>query len=397
MRETGSYLIDLECADCGKTYPTALEQHRCECGGILLARYDLASMRTAVPRSRIEARPWSLGLWRYADVLPLADPRGWVTLGEGATPLLPLEWLSAELGVDAWVKDEGLNPTGTFKARGAAVGVTMARSVGASTIALPTAGNAGAAWAAYGARAGLPVVVAMPRDAPPQTQQEVRLYGARLELVDGLISDAGAWVAQGVREHGWYDASTFKEPYRLEGKKTLGYEIAEQLGWQPPDVILYPTGGGVGLIGLWKAFQEMAALGWIPGDAPAPRLVVVQSTGCAPVVRAWDAGAEATDFWEEAQTVAAGLRVPGPLSGSLMLRALRETGGTAVAVDDEEIRTALGELASAGLWVCPEGAALLPAARRLLKSGWISPGERVVLLNTGTGLVYPDVTPSNHS
>jgi threonine synthase len=390
---TNIYLMHLECALCGRTWPAQVEQHLCECGGILLARYDLEAVAAEVPRSRIESLPWSDGLWRYAELLPVTDPGSRVTLGEGATPLLHLDWLGAELGVDAWLKDEGLNPTGTFKARGAAVGVTMAVALGAETIALPTAGNAGAAWAAFGARAGLKVVVAMPRDAPPLTQREVLLYGARLELVDGLISDAGAWVARGVKEQGWYDASTFKEPYRLEGKKTLGYEIAEQLGWQPPDVILYPTGGGVGLIGLWKAFQELAELGWIPAGARPPRLVVVQSSGCAPVVRAWEAGAETTDFWEGAQTVAAGLRVPGPLSGSLMLRALHETGGTAVAVDDEEIRRGLGEMARAGIWVCPEGAALLPAVRRLRESGWIAAGERVVLLNTGSGLIYPEVAP----
>ncbi|MBF6592800.1 MAG: threonine synthase, partial [Ktedonobacterales bacterium] len=332
-------------------------------------------------------------LWRYAELLPVARVDERVSLGEGATPLLPLPWLSAELDAQVWLKDEGLNPTGSFKARGAAVGVSRARALGARTIALPTAGNAGAAWAAYGARAGVSVVVAMPRDAPPLTRQEVRLYGARLHLVDGLISDAGRWVAEGVRDEGWYDASTFKEPYRLEGKKTLGLEIAEQLDWNPPDVILYPTGGGVGLIGLWKAFAELRALGWMTADRPAPRLVVVQAAGCAPVVRAWEAGATTTAFWEGAATVAAGLRVPGPLAGSLALRALRETSGTALAVADDELRRALGELGRAGLWVCPEGAALLPAVRRLRAQGWLRSGERVVLLNTGSGLVYPDVSP----
>jgi threonine synthase len=317
-----------------------------------------------------------------------------VTLGEGATPLLSVEWLSAEFGAEVWLKDEGLNPTGSFKARGAAVGVARAKALGAQTLALPTAGNAGAAWAAYGARAGLPVVVAMPKDAPALTQREVALYDARLHLVDGLISDAGVWVAEGVREHGWYDASTFKEPYRLEGKKTLGLEIAEQLGWRAPDVILYPTGGGVGLIGLWKAFSELRALGWLDDGQPVPRLVAVQAAGCAPVVRAWEADETVTAFWEGAQTVAAGLRVPGPLAGALMLRVLRETQGTALAVSDDEIRAALGELARAGLWVSPEGAALLPAARRLREQGWIHESERVVLLNTGSGLVYPDVVPA---
>jgi threonine synthase len=359
----------------------------------LLARYDIGRLRREVPRSAITARPWNEGLWRYAELLPLKSSADRVSLGEGATPLLSLPWLSDELDLSAWLKDEGLNPTGTFKARGAAVGVSLAKQLGARTIALPTAGNAGAAWAAYGARAGMDVIVAMPKDAPPLTQQEVQLYGARLHLVDGLISDAGRWVAEGIREHHWYDASTFKEPYRLEGKKTLGLEIAEQLGWRAPDVILYPTGGGVGLLGLWKAFAEMRALGWIGDDKPPPRLVVVQSAGCAPVVRAWQEGADKSTFWEGAQTIAAGLRVPGPLSGGLMLRGLRETGGTALAVEDTQIRTAIGELARRGLWVCPEGAALLPAIRQLRAEGWIRAGEQVVLLNTGSGLIYPEVTP----
>jgi threonine synthase len=390
------YMTHLECAECATTFDASVEQHRCVCGGILLARYDLDRLAREVPRERIAARSWSSGLWRYAELLPVERPEDRVTLGEGATPLLPVAWLSAEFGAEVWLKDEGLNPTGTFKARGAAVGVSRAKQLGATTIALPTAGNAGAAWAAYGARAGLPVVVAMPMDALPLTQQEVRRYGAQLHLVEGTIADAGDWLNQ------WsadvridvYNASTFKEPYRLEGKKTLGLEIAEQLGWCAPDVILYPTGGGVGLIGLWKAFAELRALGWLAQEQLVPRLVAVQAEGCAPVVRAWEAGETATTFWEGAQTIAAGLRVPGPLAGGLMLRALRETGGTALAVSDEQIRAALGELARAGLWLCPEGAALLPAARRLRAEGWIREGECVVLLNTGAGLVYPDVEPA---
>jgi threonine synthase len=389
-----NYLTHLDCSECGNILPADREQHLCSCGGILLAQYDLERLRTEVRREQIEKRPWGDGLWRYAELLPLDNPANRVTLGEGATPLLALDWLSDELAAQVWLKDEGLNPTGTFKSRGATVGVSMAKQLGAKTIALPTAGNAGAAWSAYGARAGIPVVVAMPKDAPPLTQQEVRIYGARLHLVDGLISDAGKWVAEGVRQEGWYDASTFKEPYRLEGKKTLGMEIAEQMGWRPPDVILYPTGGGVGLLGLWKGFQEMAELGWLADGAKQPRLVVVQSSGCAPVVKAWEQGAERTEFWEGAQTVAAGLRVPGPLAGKLMLRALRETNGTAIAVEDEEIRRAIGEMARVGLWVCPEGAALLPAVRQLRSEGWIREGERVVLLNTGSGLLYPEVRPA---
>jgi threonine synthase len=384
-----SYLTHLQCADCGRSHNSDAEQHLCTaCGGILLARYDLKTLAGQLSPEHIASRPWSEGLWRYAELLPAVSPERRVSLGEGSTPLLALEWLSAELGVRAWLKDEGRNPTGTFKARGAAVGVSRALMLGARTIALPTAGNAGAAWAAYGARADLHVVVAMPADAPALTQQQVRLYGATLHLVDGLINDAGAWVAAGVRREGWYDASTFKEPYRLEGKKTMGLEIAEQLGWQAPDVILYPAGGGVGLVGLWKAFDELRALGWLDDDAPPPRLVAVQSAGCAPVVRAWEEGASATRFWEGAHTIAAGLRVPAPLAGGLMLRALHNTGGTAIAVRDDEIVQAIGELARHGLWVCPEGAALLPAVRHLRANGWIRSGERVVLLNTGSGLLY---------
>ncbi len=402
------YLTHLQCADCGRNYSPDAEQHLCTaCGGILLARYDLKTLAGQLSPEHIASQPWSDGLWRYAELLPPVSPEQRVSLGEGSTPLLALEWLSAELGVRAWLKDEGRNPTGTFKARGAAVGVSRALMLGARTIALPTAGNAGAAWAAYGARAGVRVVVAMPADAPALTQQQVRLYGATLHLVDGLINDAGAWVAEGVQRHGWYDASTFKEPYRLEGKKTMGFEIAEQLGWQAPDVVLYPAGGGVGLVVLWKAFDELHALGWLTTHAHAdahahtapPRLVAVQSAGCAPVVHAWQEGEATTRPWQDAHTIAAGLRVPSPLAGRLMLRALRDTGGTAIAVSDDEIVQAIQELARRGLWVCPEGAALLPAVRRLRATNWIRPGERVVLLNTGSGLLYPEIASQeqNHA
>lgn len=386
-----SYLTHLECATCQRTCDADIEQHLCTCGGILLARYDLAAIGQHIGRDEIARRPWQDGLWRYAELLPSVPAQRRVSLGEGMTPLLPLPQLAGDTSLRLWLKDEGLNPTGSFKARGAALGVARAGQLGVTHIGLPTAGNAGAAWAAYGARAGIPVTVAMPQDAPAITQHEVLLYGAELHRIDGLISDAGAWIAQRVREDGWYDASTFKEPYRLEGKKTLGLEIAEQLGWTQPDVILYPTGGGVGLVGLWKAFQELRALQWVADDRPLPRLVVVQAAGCAPVVRAWQAGATATAFWDGAQTLAAGLRVPGPLAGSLMLRILRETNGTAIAVDDAAISAAAQEFARIGFWLCPEGAALLPALRSLVASGWILPDEQVVLLNTGSGLVYPDL------
>jgi threonine synthase len=388
-----TYLTHLVCSACEATYSAQIEQHLCVCGAPLLAQYDLPRIASEVPRDRIAERSWSYGLWRYAELLPVGDPTQQVSLGEGATPLLPIPWLATELDLDVWLKDEGLNPTGSFKARGAAVGVARARQLGARTLALPTAGNAGAAWAAYGARANLPVIVAMPRIAPQMTRREVRLYGGRLQLIDGLISDAGKWVAEGIQREGWYDASTFKEPYRLEGKKTLGLEIAEQCNWQPPDVILYPTGGGVGLIGLWKAFQELRALGWLTDDHPLPRLVAVQAEGCAPVVHAWETGATQTTFWEGAQTIASGLCVPGPLAGALMIRALHETRGIALTVSDHAIRQALDTLARAGFWLSPEGAALLPAIRQLRDEGWIQTGERVVLLNTGSGLVYPNVAP----
>lgn len=366
-----SYLTHLECAVCQCTFAAEIEQHLCTCGGILLAKYDLAAIRQAVMRDDITARPWNAGLWRYAELLPAVPEDRRVTLGEGATPLLRIPQLAGEAGIDLWLKDEGLNPTGSFKTRGAAVGVSAARQLGVAHIGLPTAGNAGAAWAAYGARAGIPVTVAMPRDAPQITQHEVQLYGADLHLIDGLISDAGAWIAQRVREDGWYDASTFKEPYRLEGKKTLGLEIAEQLGWTLPDVILYPTGGGVGLVGLWKAFLELRALGWVPDDRPLPRLVAVQAAGCAPVVRAWEAGATTTEFWQQAQTIAAGLRVPGPLAGSLMLRILRETNGTALAIEDAAIRVAMTECAHAGFWLCQRARprAIPPCAPWWLRAG----------------------------
>ena len=298
-----------------------------------------------------------------------------MTLGEGATPLLPVAWLSAELGAEVWLKDEGLNPTGSFKARGAAVGVARAKALGAQTLALPTAGNAGAAWAAYGARAGLPVVVAMPKDAPALTQREVALYGARLHLVDGLISDAGAWVAERRARRRLVRREHLQRAVSPGGQEDARAGDRRAAGWRAPDVILYPTGGGVGLIGLWKAFAELRALGWLDDGQPAPRLVAVQAAGCAPVVRAWEAGETTTAFWEGAQTVAAGLRVPGPLAGALMLRVLRETQGTALAVSDDEIRAAVGELARAGLWVSPEGAALLPGGAAAARAGLDSRGR----------------------
>lgn len=323
----------------------------------------------------------------------MADLTRALTLGEGWTPLLPLPRLGARLGCeDLWLKDEGCNPTGTFKARGAAVAVSRARELGARALAMPTAGNAGGAWAAYCARAGLPLTVVMPVDAPAINAREAALYGARVYLVRGLISEAAAVVARHAAATGAFDAATLNEPYRVEGKKTMGYEIMEQFGWRPPSAIVYPAGGGVGLIGIWRALQEMRALGWLEGSPP--RLAVVQAEGCRPLVEAWRDGREHAPWWPEAATVAAGLRVPKGRGDFLVLRALRETGGTAVAVPDEEILVETHELArSEGLWICPEGAAAVAAVRRLRAAGWLARSDRVVILNTGSGMKYPELVP----
>jgi threonine synthase len=337
--------------------------------------------------------PWHPSdLWRYRELLPVADPAPAATFGEGWTPLWPAPRYGAAVGVPRLlVKDEGLVPTGSFKARGAAVGVSRAYELGVRHVAMPTNGNAGAAWATYAARAGMRATIAMPTSAPRITRQECLAAGAELHLVDGLIGDAGKLIGQLVAASGGiFDVSTLKEPYRLEGKKTMGYELAEQLGWRVPDVIVYPTGGGVGLIGIHKAFAELRTLGWI--DERVPRLVAVQSTGCAPVVRAFEAGARrAEPLPDAAASVAFGITVPAPLGDELILDALRASGGTAVAVDDDEILADLREFGAAeGLLLCPEGAACLSAVRHLRGSGWLGADEEVVVLNTGAGVKYPD-------
>jgi threonine synthase len=381
-----TFLTHLECPETEERLPADQEQHLSAAGFPLLARYDYAAIRSSTTRRDLTGR--RTDLWRFSELLPTDNP---VTLGEGWTPLLRLDRIGGELGLrDLLVKDEGLNPTGTFKARGAAVGVARARDLGAANVAMPTAGNAGGAWAAYCANAGLGFRVIMPADAPVINMAEARVYGSNAAYVDGLISDAGRIIGAESAEHGWYDASTLKEPYRIEGKKTMGLEIAEQLGWELPDVIFYPAGGGVGLIGIWKAFDELEEIGWIGSDRP--RLVAVQAEGCAPLVRAWNERAEESRFWEGADTIASGLRVPKPLGDRLVLRALRETNGTAIAVSDRAIGEAVAELAQReGLFVCPEGASMLPALRALRDTNWIKAGEQVVLLNTGTGLKYPEL------
>ncbi|MDG9675228.1 threonine synthase [Micromonospora sp. DH14] len=384
------YLTHLDCPRCGKEHAADRLQNLCDCGSPLLARYDLPAVAKAVTPERFPLRP--ADLWRYRELLPVADPRHVTTLGEGWTPLLRTPAYGTEIGIaDLMVKDEGLIPTGSFKARGAAVGVSRARELGVERVAMPTNGNAGSAWATYAARAGMGATIVMPLSAPSICRRECVAAGADLRLIDGLIGDAGRRVAELIAESNGaiFDAGTLREPYRLEGKKTMGYEIVEQLGWQVPDVIIYPTGGGVGLIGIHKALHELRELGWI-GDK-LPRLVAVQSAGCAPIVRAFAAGEDRAQPWADAHTVAFGITVPAPLGDELILAALRESSGTAVAVDDADILADLREFAGReGLLLCPEGAACLTAARQLRAGGWIRAGERVVVLNTGAGLKYPD-------
>jgi threonine synthase len=387
-----SFLSHLECSRTGERLDADAVQGPSPSGAPLLARYDLDGVREAVTPKEIAGREPTL--WRYHEVLPVRSAEHVVSLGEGMTPLLRLPRYGRELGLSRlWMKDEGLVPTGTFKARGAAVGVSRAAELGVGGIAMPTNGNAGAAWALYAARAGLSSLIAMPDDAPAITMRECVAAGAELYRVDGLIGDAGKLVAAAVpRRPGVQDVSTLKEPYRIEGKKTMGYEIAEQFGWRLPDVILYPTGGGVGIIGIYKALLEMLALGWVTG--PLPRLVAVQATGCAPIVEAFSQGARESVPFPDARTVAFGITVPKALGDFLVLDAVYATGGTAVAVTDEELLAAQRELtASEGTFVCPEGGACFAALRHLRESGWLSGDEDVVVLNTGTGIKYPETVP----
>ncbi len=385
---TYSALSHLDCSRTGERYEADVVQGVSDAGVPLLARYDLARVAETVTPAEIASRPPTL--WRYHEVLPVRDPANVVTLGEGMTPLLPLRTYGDTIGVPRLLlKDEGLIPTGSFKARGAAVGVSRASELGVKGVAMPTNGNAGAAWALYAARAGMRSLIAMPVDAPVITRAECAVAGAELYLVDGLIGDAGKLVNAAVTARGGYqEVSTLKEPYRLEGKKTMGYEIAEQLGWRMPDVILYPTGGGVGLIGIHKALGELQELGWI-GDK-LPRLVAVQAEGCQPIVRAFETGADVSEPWPDSHTVAFGITVPKALGDFLVLDAVRSTGGTAIAVSDEallaEQRIMAGE---EGLFICPEGAACLAATRQLRESGWLSHDDEVVVLNTGAGMKYP--------
>ena len=329
-------------------------------------------------------------MWRYAPVLPVQNPSSIVTLGEGMTPLLRVNRFARSLGAsDVWVKDEGLNPTGSFKARGLSCAISMCVELGIRKVAIPSAGNAASAMAAYASAAGIEAHIFMPRDVPQANYIECKAFGAHVTLVDGLISDCGKIVAERKNAEGWFDVSTLKEPYRIEGKKTMGYEVAEQFGWELPDAIFYPAGGGVGLIGMWKSFQEMEALGWI--SSKRPKMIVVQAAGCAPIVRAFERGEQSSEFWENAHTVASGLRVPKALGDFLVLDAVRQSGGTAVAAGDAELLDASVELAAAeGIFSAPEGGACVAAVRKLLVSGFLKKNPRIVIYNTGAGLKYLD-------
>jgi threonine synthase len=384
-----SYLTHLACTACGRTWSADELQTTCRaCGKVLYARYDLARARRELDRDAFAAREPSL--WRWREMLPVRDPAQITTLGEGGTPLLPAPRLGAALSCDRlYIKDEGVNPTGTFKARGMAVAVSRAKELGAPGLVVPTAGNAGGAMAAYAARAGLPAYVFMPEDAPEANKLEARVAGAQVRLVAGLITDAGKLSREEAAKHGWFDVSTLREPYRVEGKKTMGYELAQAFDWELPDAILYPTGGGTGLVGMWKAFAEMEALGWI--GPKRPRMFAIQATGCAPIVRAFARGARTAEPWENAQTMAGGLRVPSAIGDYLMLDVLRESDGGGIAVSDEEMLDAMAQVAQTeGVLVCPEGAATVAGLAKLLKDGHLRGSERIVLFNTGSGLKYPE-------
>ncbi|HEX8274792.1 MAG TPA: threonine synthase [Longimicrobiaceae bacterium] len=377
----------LECTRCGARHESEeLQRLSTCCGKPLYPRYDLDAVGRTLSRDDLAGR--SADLWRYAELLPVRDPANAVRLGEGWTPLIETPRLADRLGVGrVWIKDEGQNPTASFKARGLCMAVSRARELGVSEVALPSAGNAGSATAAYAAAAGMRAHVVVPRDTPAPIVEEMRALGADVELLDGLITDCGARVAEGVREHGWFDLSTLKEPYRVEGKKTMGYEVAEQLGWTLPDAIVYPTGGGTGLVGMWKAFDEMERLGWV-GSA-RPKMISVQAAGCAPIVRAWDRGEAEAEPWTGAHTYASGLRVPRAVGDFLILDAVRASGGAAVAIDDDEMRRWTPVVGGdTGIFCAPEGAATAAAVPVLRESGVLGPQDTVVLFNTGSGLKY---------
>jgi threonine synthase len=385
--ERPTFVTHLECSATGERYPADELHNLSRAGKPLLVRYDLAGVKKSLSREALAQRPHDL--WRYRELLPVRRVENIVSLGEAVTPIVAMPKLAKKLtAAEILVKDEGRLPTGSFKARGLAMAVSMAKALGVTHMAMPTNGNAGAALAAYASRAGIKTTVFCPQDTPEVNVREIALQGAIVYRVNGLIDDCGKIVMQGQAKVGWFDTSTLKEPYRIEGKKTMGLELAEQLGWELPDVVLYPTGGGTGLIGMWKAFAELEAIGFI--GKKRPRMVAVQAAGCAPIVRAYDAGVEHAPRWEDAQTIAAGIRVPQAIGDFLVLRAVRESGGFAIAVTDEAITAAIDEVARAeGLLLCPEGAATYAALQQSLADGRIRRDERALLFNCATGLKYP--------
>jgi threonine synthase len=385
--ERPTFVTHLECAATGEWHAADQIHNLSRAGKPLLVRYDFDRAKKAVSKDRLAARPPDL--WRYRELLPVRHVRDIVSLGETMTPLLPLSKLAAKLGADEiLVKDEGRLPTGSFKARGLVMAVSMAKAFGIKHMAMPTNGNAGVALAAYASRAGIKATIFCPEDTPEVNISEIGLEGAAVYRVNGLIDECGKVVAEGEAKVGWFDVSTLKEPYRIEGKKTMGFELAEQLGWSVPDIIFYPTGGGTGLIGMWKAFAELAAIGFI--GSKRPRMVAVQAAGCAPIVRAYEDGVEQAQRWENAQTIAAGIRVPQAIGDFLILRAVRESGGFAIAVSDDVIAAALDETArEEGFLMCPEGAATYAAYKQSLADGRVKRAEQAVLFNCATGLKYP--------
>jgi threonine synthase len=380
-----SFLSHLECTDCGKTYEASQIHTTCPaCGKVLFARYDLDAARKVMTREAVAARPPTI--WRWAEIMPVLRDANVVSLGEGGTPLLRASGLQAKLGArEVWIKEEGLNPTGSFKARGLSAAVSKAKELSVKSIAIPSAGNAAAALAAYAARAGIEAWIFMPADTPDAMKNECHVYGAHLRLVDGLIDDCARIVREEGPAKGWFDVSTLREPYRAEGKKTMGLEVAQQLGWRLPDVIVYPTGGGTGIVGMWKAFDELEALGWIGPERP--KVVSVQAEGCAPIVRAYEAGERHAEPWQDARTIAPGIRVPAAIADYLILDAVRASNGTAIAVTDDEILAAMSEMARLeGIFAAPEGAATYAAYKKLLANGTLDPAESTVLFQTGSGL-----------
>lgn len=387
-----TYLSHLECTNCGATFPADRLTTTCpRCSKVLFARYDLGAAARAMTSDVLRERPWNP--WRYAEIMPVRDPRFALSLGEGGTPVHEAKRLGERLGFRRFlVKDEALNPTGSFKARGLCAAISRAKELGATAVAVPSAGNAAAATAAYAARAGLPAFVAMPKDAPQAMRAACRAYGAMVWLVDGLINDCGRVIRIGAAEHGWFDVSTLREPYRAEGKKTMGLELAEQLGWRLPDAIVYPTGGGTGIVGMWKAFAELEAMGLI--GPQRPKMIVVQAEGCAPIARAFAAGARHAEPWRNAATIAPGIRVPAAIGDYLILDAVRASGGTAVVVTDGEILEGM-DLAARheGLFVSPESGAAFAGARKVRETGSLGADDETVVFSTGAGLLHVDLVP----